>query len=188
LVEEVFVRYGRVLRLEVGGQAISTTAEHPFWVRGKGWLPAGEMMVGDQLLGHDGRWSVLTGKEDTGEYRTVYNLRVAECHTYFVGSQEWGFSVWAHNTYRDGMTPESAERQLRDAGIPEGTARALARAGALDNVNGNQLIARAARAAQFISLERWENLAGRNGERLPLSRTEGQELLDTIHGALRSED
>jgi filamentous hemagglutinin len=30
---------------------------------------------------------------------TVYNLRVAEYHTYFVGSLEWGFSVWAHNAY-----------------------------------------------------------------------------------------
>jgi len=27
----------------------------------------------------------------------VYNLRVAEHHTYFVGSRDWGFSVWAHN-------------------------------------------------------------------------------------------
>jgi hypothetical protein len=34
---------------------------------------------------------------DTGEYETVYNLRVADFHTYFVGGEEWGFSVWAHN-------------------------------------------------------------------------------------------
>jgi hypothetical protein len=34
---------------------------------------------------------------DTGEYETLYNLRVADHHTYFVGSREWGFSVWAHN-------------------------------------------------------------------------------------------
>ena len=27
----------------------------------------------------------------------VYNLRVADWHTYFVGCGEWGFSVWAHN-------------------------------------------------------------------------------------------
>ena len=33
-----------------------------------------------------------------GEPAAVYNLRVAEHHTYFVGSREWGFSVWAHNT------------------------------------------------------------------------------------------
>jgi hypothetical protein len=34
---------------------------------------------------------------DTGALETVYNLRVADFHTYFVGCDEWGFSVWAHN-------------------------------------------------------------------------------------------
>jgi hypothetical protein len=29
----------------------------------------------------------------------VYNLRVAEDHTYFVGEAAWGFSVWVHNAY-----------------------------------------------------------------------------------------
>jgi hypothetical protein len=36
---------------------------------------------------------------DTGEYEVVYNLRVADHHTYFVGCDEWGFSAWAHNAY-----------------------------------------------------------------------------------------
>ena len=36
---------------------------------------------------------------------TVYNLRIEEYHTYFVGSAEWGFSVWAHNA--DYGTPGS---------------------------------------------------------------------------------
>jgi hypothetical protein len=33
----------------------------------------------------------------TGKQERVYNLRVADYHTYFVGSEEWRFSVWAHN-------------------------------------------------------------------------------------------
>jgi hypothetical protein len=28
---------------------------------------------------------------------TLYNLRVSDYHTYFVGCDDWGFSVWAHN-------------------------------------------------------------------------------------------
>jgi hypothetical protein len=28
---------------------------------------------------------------------TVYNLEVEGDHTYFVGSDEWGFAVWVHN-------------------------------------------------------------------------------------------
>jgi hypothetical protein len=35
---------------------------------------------------------------DTGEFETVYNMRVEDHHTYFVGTEDWGFSVWAHNT------------------------------------------------------------------------------------------
>src|SRR5262249_8149112 len=31
--------------------------------------------------------------------QVVYNLRIADFHTYFVGSEEWSFSVWAHNSY-----------------------------------------------------------------------------------------
>jgi hypothetical protein len=97
VVEEVFLRFAPVLELEIGGRTIGTTAEHPFWVRGKGWLPAGGMVVGDLLLGLDGKWVVLTGKRDTGEWASVYNLRVADYHSYFVGEETWGWSVWAHN-------------------------------------------------------------------------------------------
>jgi hypothetical protein len=38
--------------------------------------------------------------DDTGEYETVYNVRVADYHAYFVGAEGWGFGVWAHNHYR----------------------------------------------------------------------------------------
>src|SRR5207302_1082184 len=31
------------------------------------------------------------------EIARVYNLRISDYHTYFVGCEEWGFSVWAHN-------------------------------------------------------------------------------------------
>jgi len=97
VVEEVFVRLGRLLHLHVGGQVIRTTAEHPFFVRGSGWVPAGELHIGDMLSSHDGQWMSVEDVLDTGEYETVYNLRVAEFHTYFVGARVWGFSVWSHN-------------------------------------------------------------------------------------------
>jgi RHS repeat-associated protein len=101
-VQEVFERTGRVLHLHVGGQVIRTTAEHPFWVQGAGWLPADELRAGELLLGHDGQWVAVEEVLDTGEYERVYNLRIADYHTYFVGSEEWGFSVWAHNAnYND---------------------------------------------------------------------------------------
>jgi hypothetical protein len=97
VVEEVFIRTAAVLTLQVGGQRIGTTAEHPFWVRGKGWTPAGLLQPGDLLSSHDGRWTVVEAVTDAREVTTVYNVCVAEHHTYFVGCQTWGFSVWAHN-------------------------------------------------------------------------------------------
>lgn len=99
VVEEVFVRTARIMRLQVGGRQIRTTAEHPFYVQGKGWLLAQELAVGNLLGSHDNRWVAVEELYDTGEWETVYNLRVADYHTYFVGGLDWGFDVWAHNAY-----------------------------------------------------------------------------------------
>ncbi len=50
-------------------------------------------------------------------YQTLYNLKVSEYHTYFVGSEEWGFSVWSHNL---NCTPEELTVELKRAKvIPE---------------------------------------------------------------------
>jgi hypothetical protein len=67
-------------------------------VRGRGWTAARELRVGDALRSHDGRWQAVEGVRDTGREEVVYNGRVAEYHTYFVGDEGWGFSVWAHNS------------------------------------------------------------------------------------------
>lgn len=47
---------------------------------------------------------------DTGIIEPVYNLRVADWHTYFVGDESWGWNVWAHNlckynTIYDALNP-----------------------------------------------------------------------------------
>ncbi len=96
-VEEVFHRYGFVVSVRVGGQVIKTTVEHPFFVQDKGWLPAGELLRGDLLPSHDGQWLAVEEVSDNGDHERLYNLRVADWHTYFVGAEEWGFSIWAHN-------------------------------------------------------------------------------------------
>lgn len=47
--------YPVVLDIQVGGETITCTPEHPFWVPGQGWQPAGELKVGTQLLTRDGK-------------------------------------------------------------------------------------------------------------------------------------
>jgi hypothetical protein len=99
-VEEVFVRTGRIWVTRVSGKEIRTTGEHPVHVEGRDWITVAEFKVGDRLSSHNRVCGVVQEVYDTGAYETVYNLRVADFHTYFVGSREWGFSVWAHNAYR----------------------------------------------------------------------------------------
>lgn len=96
-VEEVFVRSAAIWHVHVGGQVIRTTSEHPFYREGDGWVACHDLRIGDRLLTEDGTWVAVEDMLDTGEWETVYNLRVADFHTYFVGCDEWGFSVWAHN-------------------------------------------------------------------------------------------
>ena len=93
-VEEVFVRVSPIVQLRVSGRTISTTIEHPFYVLEKGWQCAAELQDGDRLASHNDVTSVVEAVAETGQVATVYNLRVADYHTYFVGNSEWGFSVW----------------------------------------------------------------------------------------------
>ncbi len=98
-VQDVFIRQSLVLALQIDGRIIRTTAEHPFWVEGKGWHCAKELAPGDRLVTLRGEGETVLVEEvrDTGESETVYNLQVADHHTYFVGTPEWGWAVWAHN-------------------------------------------------------------------------------------------
>jgi hypothetical protein len=99
-IEEVFVRTGRVLHLHLSDdQTIRTTPEHPFWVEELGWTPADMLRTGMRLATLGGEWVSVEEAFDTGEYETVYNCRVAEHHTYFVGDDTHVLAVWAHNQY-----------------------------------------------------------------------------------------
>jgi hypothetical protein len=132
-VEEVFVRTGKILTLTVRGHRIETTAEHPFWVENRGeWVDAGELCVGDVLVGVRGERSEVESVEDQDRYETVYNLRIEDWHTYFVGEDGW--SVWAHNACALTLHRVSAQG-ARTLLVGEGDfsyARVLAQRGQLD--------------------------------------------------------
>ena len=58
-------------------------------------MDAGSLVeVADWLRTHDGAWVTVEGVRETTEVVVVYNVEVMEYHTYFVGSAEWGFSIW----------------------------------------------------------------------------------------------
>ncbi|QVL34975.1 hypothetical protein KIH39_21220 [Telmatocola sphagniphila] len=97
LVEETFSRLAVIFHLQVENQVIRTTGEHPFFAEGKGWVDAQELLIGDRVLGSNGEWLTIRDLLDTGEFETVYNMRIADHHTYFVGDDRWGWEVWSHN-------------------------------------------------------------------------------------------
>jgi hypothetical protein len=82
-----------LVELQVGADTVQATPEHPFWANGA-WTDAGDLVKGDELLRSDG----LTMPVGQVTYRTeqattVYNVEVADWHTYLVSW--WMFVV--HN-------------------------------------------------------------------------------------------
>ena len=84
-----------LVHLTVNGEEIVTTVDHPFYVKNQGFIKAGELIVGDELLDVNGNVILVENfdVELTEEPVTVYNFQVEDFHTYYVG--ECG--VWVHN-------------------------------------------------------------------------------------------
>ncbi|MFW5438870.1 polymorphic toxin-type HINT domain-containing protein [Paenibacillus apiarius] len=80
--------------ITVGGEVITTTDEHPFWIVGKGWVEAQHLVVGDVLTTLDGKELAIEKIEVKQEHMTVYNFKVKDFHTYFVSN----LGVWTHNS------------------------------------------------------------------------------------------
>ena len=78
---------------EGGIETLGTTAEHPFWVKARGWIGAGELLPGDEVFTSTGGWLKVTGSTWLSGRQTVYNLEVEGYHTYFVGN----VGAWVHN-------------------------------------------------------------------------------------------
>ena len=74
-------------------EEIGTTAEHPFWVKEKGWVFAGKLLAGNEIFTSNGGWLRVNAGTWLSERQTVYNFEVYEFHTYFVGTS----GAWVHN-------------------------------------------------------------------------------------------
>jgi RHS repeat-associated protein len=74
-------------------ETVLTTKEHPFWVEGAGWIDAGALKPGDTLKTLDGTRVTVAAVRVVFEETTVYNIKVAEAHSYFVSDAR----VLVHN-------------------------------------------------------------------------------------------
>ena len=110
----------------VDGEEIRCTGEHPFYVKGKGFIPAKELKSGDKCLLSTGE-DVTIEKvelEALTEAETTYNFEVADFHTYYVTEKD----VLVHNKcpggtyYRGGndMTLKPNEYKIKDGLVVPG--------------------------------------------------------------------
>jgi Pretoxin HINT domain len=98
-------------------EVVHTNQKHPFFTLEHGFLPVGQITLGMHLLRADGRVGVVTGWKVVPGTRVMYNLEVAQDHTFTVGVGQWV----VHNCASGHSQP--TRRQMfnqakRDAGIP----------------------------------------------------------------------
>jgi hypothetical protein len=75
-------------------ETIGTTAEHPFWVDGHGWILAKDLKINDKLTSANGKFINVVSIKLDDQRQDTYNFEVADYHTYFVGDN----GVWVHNS------------------------------------------------------------------------------------------
>jgi len=119
-VVETYIReVKRLVHLTVAGGLISTTVDHPFYVRGRGFVNAGELAAGDELVGEGSKIHPIERAyhESTDQPVTVYNFQVEEFHTYHVGKA----SVVVHNACAEFTKKDDGSMEITDWGdYPEG--------------------------------------------------------------------
>lgn len=124
-VLETYVRQvDKLVHLTTNGEEIVTTVDHPFYVQGRGFIEAGNLLIGDKLISVNGEDLSVDECyiEECEVSTTVYNFQVEDYHTYFVGECE----VWVHNAGSEydkpiepynrkkhyGNTPTKKDRQV----------------------------------------------------------------------------
>jgi Pretoxin HINT domain len=77
-------------------ETLKLTPNHPIYIKGAGWMEAGQIKFGNVMLSNDFANLMVKKRVDSGERTRVYNIEVDEFHTYYVGE----LGVWVHNKAR----------------------------------------------------------------------------------------
>ena len=76
-------------------ETIETTAEHPFFVEGRGWVEVQHLEFGDLIPSASGELRSVAVVEQTDRVERVYNFGVENFFSYFVGDE----GAWVHNCF-----------------------------------------------------------------------------------------
>jgi hypothetical protein len=91
VVAAVHNRVDSLVHLRVGGERLTTTEEHPFMTCG-GWQRSADLQIGDAVYRSDGQWGEVSAVDIERALAvpvSVYNVEVADWHTYLVGKWQW---------------------------------------------------------------------------------------------------
>ena len=89
-VLETYIREtSDLVHITINGEEIVSTFDHPYYVKGKGFVNAVDLCIGFELI--DKSENVLVVEQIfrerlDNESEKVYNFQVDDCHTYFVGN------------------------------------------------------------------------------------------------------
>ena len=89
-VLETYIRKtSNLVHITVNGEKIVSTNDHPYYVKSKGFINAGALWIGAELVDSNGNAlyveEIYRQTLDI-ESEKVYNFKVDECHTYYVGA------------------------------------------------------------------------------------------------------
>lgn len=171
------------LQSDVGAShELRSTREHPFWVKGRGWVAAHDLAHGDLLTslgrgsngGSAGAVAVLH-VERLPQRATVHNFEVDGFHSYFVGDH----ALWVHNS--SSREEDTGPRAAGEGAVPE---PAIARDQAPERKTAKPYDPTAEDRAQDAALV--EALVPRIHNRHPLLEGLSLELVEAVRAEVRS--
>ena len=95
-VLETFVRRtNEIIHIFIENEEITTTVDHPFWVNGKGFVLAMNLVIGSELINDKGDIVCVENirRETNRDGVEVFNFKVEDFHTYYVGEN----GILVHN-------------------------------------------------------------------------------------------
>ncbi|MBS5935363.1 MAG: hypothetical protein KIC94_21180, partial [Clostridiales bacterium] len=90
-----------IVKIIIQNEVIYTTMNHPFYVKGQGFVAAGKLSMGDEIMNVSGGSYPVESVELEERQEVVYNFQVEDYHTYYVGES----SILVHNDCPEGEAP-----------------------------------------------------------------------------------
>ena len=98
-------------------EVIHTNKKHPFFTQEKGFVPVSQITLGMHILEADGQYGVVIGWKVVPGTRMMYNLEVAQDHTFTVGMGQWV----VHNSGGEDCEDSNAQSSTNDEPTPVGS-------------------------------------------------------------------